>query len=118
MWTDSAPSRLSAEVSSLIRDSDTVIFLSLVSVWEIQIKHQIGKLAIAMPLANIVERQQRENQIMVLPITLSHILEIDNLPMHHRDPFDRMLIAQASVEGLTLLRDDTALAQYPVQVVW
>jgi PIN domain nuclease of toxin-antitoxin system len=69
-------------------------------------------------LNDIIERQQQENEIQLLPIRLSHILELDRLPLHHRDPFDRLLIAQARLEGLTLISHDSIITQYPVQVLW
>jgi PIN domain nuclease of toxin-antitoxin system len=70
------------------------------------------------PLEKVIEDQQRENQIELLPITLSHILALEHLPAHHRDPFDRLLIAQAQVEDIPLLSNDPLLAKYPVRVIW
>jgi PIN domain nuclease of toxin-antitoxin system len=118
MWADSNPSQLSAKAVAAISDPENTIFVSLVSIWEIQIKHQLGKLPLTMALNAIIERQQRENGIELLPVRLSHILELDKLPLHHRDPFDRLLIAQARIEGLTFISHDSVMAQYPVQVLW
>jgi PIN domain nuclease of toxin-antitoxin system len=88
-------------------------------VWEIQIKWQLGKLTLPKsPLAEIVEEQQRVNGIQVLPIELRHIYALGALPQHHRDPFDRMIIAQASAEGLTIVTADPAFAAYGVPLLW
>ena len=92
--------------------------LSVASVWEIQIKHQLGKLALKMPLPEIIQKQREQNQIDLMPIELPHIYGLANLPDHHKDPFDRLLIAQAMIEGLTLLTNDPHIAQYPVTSIW
>jgi PIN domain nuclease of toxin-antitoxin system len=118
MWTDSNSSELSARVRAEISNPENEIYVSLVSIWEMQIKHQLGKLPLRMALNNIIEHQQQENGIEVLPIRLSHVLELNNLPLHHRDPFDRLLIAQARIERLTLISHDSIMSQYPVQVLW
>ncbi len=71
-----------------------------------------------MPLAEIIERQQHTNQIEILPVNLPHVLALDSLPPHHKDPFDRLLIAQAQVENVALLSGDAIMAQYPIVVQW
>lgn len=83
-----------------------------------QIKLQLGKLRVNRPLAELIEAQQRTNAIEVLPVTLSHVLALEALPSHHRDPFDRLLMAQANVEGAVIVSHDSAFADYPVQLVW
>src|SRR5262249_34386379 len=118
MWADSDPSRLSTKAAAAISDPENTILISLVSIWEIQIKHQLGKLPLAIPLNEIIERQRNENAFELLPITLPHVLALDGIPLHHRDPFNRLLIAQAQVEGLTLISHDSLMTQYPVQVLW
>ena len=92
--------------------------VSLVSLWEIQIKTHLGKLDLNAPLLEIVQRQETENGIALLPITLPHIGELDRLPWHHKDPFDRMLIAQSRVEGVTLVTRDAVFSQYVCQTIW
>lgn len=99
-------------------DRNNQLVLRLVSVWEIQIKVQLGKMNLRTQLSTVVEDQQRINQIELLPVNLQHILSLDQLPPHHRDPFDRLLIAQAISEGLTLITRDSAIVQYSVQTVW
>lgn len=83
-----------------------------------QIKLQLGKLRLTLPLREIVEHQQQTNNIEILPITLEHVLALDNLPAYHKDPFDRLLIAQAMVEKAVLVSTDLNIAKYDVQVVW
>jgi PIN domain nuclease of toxin-antitoxin system len=118
LWFHGARAKLSTEVLELCEDPTHTIFLSLVSLWEIQIKHQVGKLELTMPLKDLIEKQQAENDIQFLPIALSHILALDRLPLYHKDPFDRLLIAQAQIENLILLSRDTELKQYLITVVW
>ena len=91
--------------------------MSVVSIWEMQIKTQLGKMKIDLPLSDLI-RQQEENGIQILPAQVSHVLEINNLPFHHKDPFDRLLIAQARVEEMVFVTVDPIIAQYPVMVVW
>jgi len=117
IWWDSEPSKLSAQVLALLQDPATTVLLSVVSVWEMLIKHQLGKLALRMPLATLVAQQQA-NGIQILPITLDHVLAVESLPTPHKDPFDRLLVAQANVEGTVLLTTDSVFAQYPVNVLW
>jgi len=118
VWWDMDAKRLSPKVFGILEDDANELFLSIASVWEIQIKQQVGKLRLPAPLPEIVEKQQTENEIGLLLVTLPHVFDLDHLPLHHRDPFDRVLIAQARVENLILLSDDAVFAQYPVQVMW
>jgi PIN domain nuclease of toxin-antitoxin system len=118
IWMDSDPARLSSRVTAICQDSTQTLLLSMASVWEMQIKLQAGKLTLPAPLVQIVENQRQANRIGLLPIELSHVLGLANLPAHHQDPFDRILVAQAVVEGLALISHDPRLALYPVSVVW
>jgi len=118
LWWDTQSSQLSPKAFALCSDKTNTLLLSLASVWEIQIKSQLGKLTLPKSLAEIVERQQQTNQIELLPITLTHILALSQLPDHHRDPFDRLLIAQARVENISIISNDSVFRQYAVQVVW
>lgn len=118
IWWDSTPEKLSETALALIQDTNNTVLLSVVSVWETQIKSQLGKLSLASPLADIVRTQQTVNGIEVLPIALNHAIALDQLPLHHKDPFDRMLIAQAISENATLISRDSAFAQYSVLVEW
>ncbi len=101
-----------------LRDDGNVVFISVVNAWKMQSKSQIGKLTLFKPLAEIIGEQQTANGFALLPIQLPHILTLDDLPLHHRDPFDRLLIAQARHENLTLVSRDPRFTAYPVQVLW
>ena len=118
LWAAGEPDKLSSQVKALLLDRNNQLLLSLASVWEIQIKIQAGKLKLPSPLPRIIQTQQQINQLELLPIDLSHILALGNLPDHHRDPFDRMMIAQAQVEDIILISRDSMVRQYPIQVIW
>lgn len=118
VWLDSQSNNLSARAQQIIADSQNRLFVSLTSLWEIQIKSNLGKFVLRGPLEQIVSDQALMNGIELLTITLPHIVELAALPNHHRDPFDRLLIAQAKVEGYTLVSRDPIVAQYPISVVW
>lgn len=118
IWWDSEPDRLSPQALALCQDRRNILLLSVVSVWEMQIKLQLGKLRLALPLKEIIETQQQTNNIEILPVTLAHVLALENLPVHHKDPFDRLLVAQAMVEGAALVSGDPNIARYAVQIVW
>lgn len=83
-----------------------------------QIKIQLGKLRLQLPLEEIIRSQQETNNLQILPISLAHTLALEGLPMPHRDPFDRLLVVQANIEGATLISRDKIFEQYPVQVFW
>ena len=118
LWWDSEPSQLSERVLNLCYDQNNTLILSVVSVWEIQIKSQLGKLKLHMPLAELVKSQQHRNNFQLLSAELDHILALDTLPFHHKDPFDRLLIAQANIEDAVLLSKDRAFSAYSVQAIW
>jgi PIN domain nuclease of toxin-antitoxin system len=89
----------------------------LVSIWEVQIKMQLGKLTLHQPLDSLVQQQQ-QNGIQLLPIKLNHILAIQPLPYYHKDPFDRLLIAQSIAENLTCVSADSVFKQYNIPILW
>jgi PIN domain nuclease of toxin-antitoxin system len=117
IWWDSDPSRLSAKALAVLHDPASTILLSVVSVWEILVKSQLGKLTLRLPLDQIIA-QQVANRVQILPATLEHVLALGDLPAVHKDPFDRLLISQARIEGATLLSADHVFNQYPVQILW
>jgi PIN domain nuclease of toxin-antitoxin system len=117
IWWDGEPSRLSPRILALLLDPSSTVLLSVVSIWEMLIKSQLGKLTLRLPLSQIVA-QQLANGVTILPVTLDHTLDLEGLPAAHKDPFDRLLIAQARVEGAALLSVDRVFAQYPVTVLW
>jgi PIN domain nuclease of toxin-antitoxin system len=118
IWWDSEPAKLSPQALALCQDRQNALMLSVVSVWEMQIKLQLGKLRLTLPLKEIIETQRQTNGIEILPVTLAHVLALENLPAHHKDPFDRLLVAQAMVEEAVLVNLDPNIAKYAVQVVW
>lgn len=118
IWWDSEPTRLSQKILVQFQDRRNILLLSVASIWEMQIKLQLGKLSLKLPLAELVETQQRTNGIELLPIDLAHILALEGLPNHHKDPFDRLLIAQANVENAILVSNDPIFASYPVRLDW
>lgn len=99
IWWDSEPSRLSPRVLALCQERANTLLLSVASAWEVQIQLQLGKLKLATPLDELIRRQQEVNGVELLSVALGHVLALQNLPPHHRDPFDRLLIAQAKVLG-------------------
>ncbi len=118
IWWDSDPAKLSPTALTLISDKSNELLFSVASVWEMQIKLKLGKLNLKLPLAEIIEGQQRGNKIQLIPIMLEHVLELENLPYHHKDPFDRLLIAQAIVEGAALVSNDPEFPKYPAKALW
>ncbi|HEY9798881.1 MAG TPA: type II toxin-antitoxin system VapC family toxin [Leptolyngbyaceae cyanobacterium] len=118
VWWSSSSERLSTKVYNLITDPSNTLMFSIASVWEIQIKYQLGKLNLSSQLPNLIESQQRINKLQILPIELAHIYALDGLPNHHRDPFDRIVIAQAIVENIPLLSADTVFDAYSIQKIW
>lgn len=118
LWWDSEPDRLSPVVLDLCRNPNNDLLLSVASAWEIQIKAQLGKLRVKRSLAEIIREQRQINRLRVLPIQLKHVLALQELPLHHRDPFDRLLIAQTRIEGAIMLSLDPLFAQYGIDVTW
>jgi len=118
IWWASDPEKLPQKVLSLCQDSENTLLFSVASAWEMQIKMQLGKLKFHLSLRDVIESQQQSNNLQVLPIELGHVLELQKLPAHHKDPFDRLLIAQANWEDAFLVSQDKAFSEYPVKVLW
>ena len=118
IWWDSKSSKLSKKAEDAIRDASNEIFISVVSAWEMQIKAQIGKLKQNKPWRDVIREQIQVNGFSLLRPELSHIEVLDSLPVHHKDPFDRLLIAQAIHENLTLVSNDPKFPAYPVTLLW
>ena len=111
IWFVMGDRRLSREVDGIIRDSANQIYLSIASIWEISIKQGLGKLP---PLPDEPETLISNSELLPLHIEINHAKLAGRLPLHHRDPFDRMLVAQAQIENLILLTDDWRIEQYDV----
>jgi len=116
-WIDDNP-KLSPRAREIISDAGNVLFLSAASGWEIAIKARLGKLTLPDDLERFIADQLVANAFSSLPIQLSHALHVYTLPAHHRDPFDRILVAQSQLEDMPILTTDSQIAQYPVQVIW
>ena len=106
------PDQLSPTVRAICDDPDNELILSVVSLWEIQIKRQLGKLKLEVALSDLVRELQEHEHCSLLTVNPSHVLVLDALPAYHKDPFDRLLIAQARSERLTLLSTDKAVHAY------
>jgi PIN domain nuclease of toxin-antitoxin system len=115
VWNDA---KLSAPARSLIIDGKNRIALSLAGCWEISIKAGLRKLQLGEPSGSFLTRETARNRVELLSIELMHVAEVESLPHHHRDPFDRLLIAQARCEGLTIISADETLDRYGVTRVW
>jgi len=117
IWWADAPEHLSAAALAALEDGSNELILSVASVWELQIKIQLGKLKLNVSLKDLVESQQATNGVQLLPVELAHVLALDALPLHHKDPFDRLLIAQSIAEGTTLVSTYSQLSAYPVTLL-
>lgn len=118
IWLDASPDQLSDEAQHILHNPHNDLLLSIVSVWEVQIKAQLGRLELRENLGTIIQEQQESNGIELLPITISHVLALSELPFHHGDPFDRLLISQARVDSLVLVTKDENISKYPVDLLW
>ena len=118
LWWHSMPEKLPLHFRQHYEDQQTTIYLSVASIWKIQIKLQIGKLRLNQSLETILNLQQTANQLQILPIALRHVLNLARVPLIHKNPFDRLLIAQAMTHGITLASDDSNFAQYGVSLLW
>src|SRR5437588_589972 len=112
-----APTRFSPQGRALVTSGANELVLSAASVWEIGIKHAMGKLPLPEAPSDLVPRLMREAGIVPLAILHRHALHLATLPRHHRDPFDRILVAQAQLEGMPLLTADPVFRRYKVEVI-
>jgi PIN domain nuclease of toxin-antitoxin system len=117
LWFITDDSRLPRVLRNEIIDVNTTCVVSIVSLWEMGIKYSLNKLQLTKNLKDIFAIID-QSSLSTSPILVSHILQLNSLPLHHRDPFDRLLIAQAQVENLTILTKDAAFGSYDVSVRW
>jgi PIN domain nuclease of toxin-antitoxin system len=119
LWWTSDPERLPGRLFTILNEPESKLLLSVASCWEMQIKIGIGKLVLAEGMERLVEREIEVNALEILPIGFTHTSELRNLPPLHKDPFDRMLIAQAKVESLALVSGDEIIKRYPdIVLLW
>lgn len=118
LWAVSATNKLSQLSRSLIEDIDNEICLSTASLWEIAIKISIGKLRITHSYETFISQQLALNEFFVVPASLKHYEAVASLPMHHKDPFDRLIVAQAMVEQMPVISIDDKFDRYRIQRIW
>lgn len=117
IWWADQPEKLSPAALSALEDDANELLLSVVSVWEMQIKIQLGKLKLSLPLKELLKKQHEINDLTVSAVALTHVLALDALPFHHKDSFDRSLIAQSIEEGLTIVTADSQFSLYSVKLL-
>ena len=121
LWALAKPENLSTTANALIENPENILFLSSASIWEISIKQTIGKLKIldkSLDLKTFVEKAIEDLNLLKLSIQFEHIYTLHNIPYHHKDPFDRILIAQSVAENLILITDDKIIKKYKVRTIW
>jgi PIN domain nuclease of toxin-antitoxin system len=118
LWFVLDDPKLSTLAKSLIENRENQPLLSKASLWEIAIKQSIGKLRLSLPFTSFITQQLNLNEIQVLNIAIEHLAVVSTLPLHHRDPFDRSMIAQAMSENISILSVDSSFDAYPIQRLW
>lgn len=118
VWWRDEPNKISPAAFAEISNPANDVFLSVVTIWELQIKIALNKFTVKSGLENAVKDERQKNGFQILPVKLSHALYLENLPFHHKDPFDRLLISQAIVENMTLLTADPEFSKYKVNLPW
>ncbi len=119
IWWSCNPEKLPLNLLNLLKNPVNTLFFSTASTWEVQIKIGIGKLSFTEDWEKIVTREIENNFIQIVPISLEHTFVLKKLPPIHKDPFDRMLIAQVLTENFTIATNDSLIKQYPdIQTVW
>lgn len=117
MWFINGDANLSANAIKAIENPVNINFINAASLWEIAIKVNIGKLTLTKPYRVII-REIEDNFFEILPITFNHTLKLIDLPLHHRDPFDRLIIAQALAENMAVITRDEKFKNYPINMIW
>jgi PIN domain nuclease of toxin-antitoxin system len=118
LWFIGGSDRLSVDAKNAIADPQNHLILSVASLWEIAIKVGLGKLDLLQPYGQLIPQQLEENDIAILSIEIGHLNKLIDLPFHHRDPFDRLIIAQALTEGIPVISSDAAFSPYAVKLIW
>jgi PIN domain nuclease of toxin-antitoxin system len=118
LWFISADDKLSSKARSIIKNSNNEVYFSAASAWEMSIKVRLGRLTIEEELEPFIIKQLSENNFSTLSITIFHSIYTSKLPDIHKDPFDRMIIAQSQVEDMPLISKDKNIEKYKIPVVW
>lgn len=118
LWWLAEPDRLSRRSRECMADRRNPLYFSAASSWEIAIKQALGKIQFSGPLASVLPQAFQDQAVTPLPVEHAHAFRVAELPPHHRDPFDRMLVAQAQLEDLKLLTGDPRFREYDVEIVW
>ena len=119
LWFVYNDRKLSLVAETLVSDARLTMYLSLASIWELAIKANLGRgLILHEPFHVFIDGQLGTNRFQLLRINIEHLKRVHDLPLHHRDPFDRLLIAQAQVENIPIITSDAAFDPYPIQRVW
>jgi PIN domain nuclease of toxin-antitoxin system len=118
LWFVFADPRLSERAATAITEPGVELLLSVASLWEITIKRQLGKLDLGMELSTFLHRYVEQRRVTVLAVEPAHLIAYDHLPLLHRDPFDRLLVAQAKVLGMPIVTGDAHFRSYDLDVVW
>jgi PIN domain nuclease of toxin-antitoxin system len=118
IWSADRPDRITATAMTAMSDTANELLVSAATLWEIAIKFGLGRLPLSLPYRQWMEKAMVDLGLVLLPITLDHAERQALLPWHHRDPFDRLLVAQAKVEGVPLVSADATLDPYGITRIW
>jgi PIN domain nuclease of toxin-antitoxin system len=118
LWLQNGPERVPPSVLALLEDPANPLLLSVASIWEISTKYHVGRLPLPEPPATYVPSRLTDGGFSLLDIEQAHALRAGELPRHHRDPFDRLLIAQSQILGVPLVTGDPEVVKYDVEVLW
>ena len=116
LWAITDESRLSARARTVMASGDS--WFSVASIWEVIVKVQAGRMSLPRPAGPFLTSELASSRVQILPITLDHVLRVETLDLHHRDPFDRILVAQSIEENLPVLTADPLLERYPIRRIW
>jgi PIN domain nuclease of toxin-antitoxin system len=117
LWLQASPERLSEAALALLRDGANLLYLSAASAWEIAVKHALGKLPLPEPPSRYVPDRLASSGVLPMAVETRHALHVANLPHHHRDPFDRLLVAQAQLEAMPVMTVDPQIRRYELEVL-
>jgi PIN domain nuclease of toxin-antitoxin system len=118
IWWDSGGASLGKAAAAAMAAPANRLYLSHASIWELQLKHQKGRLQLRTGLSQIIDEQCRQNGLLLLPIEPADIYGLTHLPFYHTDPYDRLIISQARIRGFSIITNDTEFPKYPIPLLW